>query len=115
VRPLAPALLVLALGACEGPPAGAPRKVDARELYVQNCARCHGLDGKGEPQARMTLPNLPDLTSAAWQAKVTSEQMERSVMTGKGMMPPWGAVLSRPKISAVVAYVRHLPDEAAPK
>lgn len=53
-------LAVLGLAACVEEP------IDGRTAYLENCASCHGLDGKGDgPMARGLTTAPPDLTMIA--------------------------------------------------
>jgi mono/diheme cytochrome c family protein len=76
-------------------------------IYAQNCGRCHGSDGKGDPEIRKTLP-VRDFSDPAFQARASNEDMARVIMAGKGQMPAFGASLSLPKIQSVSGYVRRL-------
>ena len=53
-------LAILALAACVEEP------IDGRTAYLENCADCHGTDGKGDgPAARGLATAPPDLTMIA--------------------------------------------------
>ena len=53
-------LLSLGLTACVEEP------IDGRTAYMENCASCHGVDGKGDgPAARGLTVAPPDLTTIA--------------------------------------------------
>ena len=45
-----------------------------------------------------------DLTTAAWQASVTDEQLARSIKAGKGKMPPFD--IPDIAITALIGRVR---------
>ena len=50
------------------------------------CSLCHGLAGRGDgPQG--PLLHAPNLTLAAWQDKVTDDQIASTISTGKNRMP----------------------------
>ena len=54
--------------------------------WRNQCAPCHGVLGRGDgPQGPMV--HAPDLTSPEWQAKVTDQQIARTITTGKNRMP----------------------------
>lgn len=86
--------------------AGPVMAVEPETIYNQMCARCHGVDGKGEPEVIKSLP-VPDLTAPQVQARPT-EDLERVIMAGKNQMPPFAEVLSPRKIQAVVGHVKRL-------
>ncbi len=86
--------------------AGPVIAVDPETIYNQMCARCHGVDGKGEPEVAKTLP-VRDLTSLEVRSRPT-EDLERVIMTGKNQMPPFAEVLSPRKIQAVVGHIKKL-------
>lgn len=73
----------------------------APALFSQNCARCHGPDGKGIKS--MGTPNFSD---AAFQKTVTPSAMQKTIEDGKGSMPPWSGELTDQQISSLVAYIR---------
>jgi mono/diheme cytochrome c family protein len=100
--------LAVAGGACmSSNEAGPAHPVDPAALYGQMCARCHGLDGRGDAEMRKTMPTLRDFTDVQLRQK-SAEEIEAMIMTGRNQMPPFGAALSRPKIQHLAGYVRRL-------
>ena len=94
----------------EGQRAGrksAVKRVGAKELYAQNCARCHGADGRGETALGKAL-GAPDFTSAAWHEHASNGSLTASVTHGKGSMPAFARKLSKSEIASLVTYVRRL-------
>jgi mono/diheme cytochrome c family protein len=81
--------------------------VDPAAIYAQMCARCHGADGRGDPEIKKTLP-VRDFSDPQFQARPTSEEIGRTIMAGKGQMPAFGGLLSAPKIQSLSGYVRRL-------
>ncbi len=77
-----------------------------RTLYLKNCARCHGADGKGETEIAKSL-DAPDLTSGYIKALSTAK-ISRVISKGKGDMPSFGKKLKAADIAALVKYVRSL-------
>jgi mono/diheme cytochrome c family protein len=78
-----------------------------RAVYVEKCARCHGLDGRGRTRLGETV-EPPDLSDPAWQRGRSNARMTASVANGRGGMPSFKDKLSRRDIVASVAYVRTL-------
>jgi len=68
-----------------------------RQVYMQNCARCHGANAKGK--------NGPRLVTTA----LSLEEIEQTVTEGRPpKMPGFGKQLSSAKVKAVATYVRSL-------
>jgi mono/diheme cytochrome c family protein len=92
---------------------------DAQRLFGVNCARCHGVSGKGDgPDAQRLGDFVPDFTGQAFHRWRTDEELltairEGGTAVGRGpMMPPWQGVLREAEILALKDYLRTLP--AAP-
>jgi cytochrome c oxidase cbb3-type subunit 3 len=83
--------------------AGNPDALSAgRNLFVNNCAQCHGSDGRG---AR----GFPNLTDAEWQWGGAPEQILSTISNGRtGVMPALGAALGPDNTELVVEYVQSL-------
>ena len=87
--------------------------VSGRVIFSTICARCHGIDGKGEGQMKFTPP-VADLTSPAVQEKLDG-RLFKSVHDGKPntAMGAWRESLSDDEIWDALAYVRTLAPEQA--
>jgi mono/diheme cytochrome c family protein len=74
-------------------------------LYRQLCVTCHGDDGRG--QRSQSRPNLPDFTSATWQARRTNAQLTASILNGRGnIMPAFNGRLNTGQAGDLVAFIR---------
>jgi len=73
----------------------------AADLFRQNCAQCHGVDGKG-----VRGKGTPDFASASTQASLSDSQIAGAIRNGKGSMPAWSGKLSDSEITALSSYVR---------
>jgi mono/diheme cytochrome c family protein len=106
--------LALLLCACEkANEAGPAIPVDPAALYAQNCARCHGADGKGDAQMKQTMPTIRDFGDPEFRARASTEEIARVIMAGKNQMPSFGGAFSMPKLQSLAGYVRRLG--AAPR
>jgi mono/diheme cytochrome c family protein len=97
-----------AIGCTTGDDPGPPVPVEPAVIYAQMCARCHGADGRGDPEIKKTLPAVRDFHDPAFQARASNDEIARVIMAGKGQMPAFGSGLSVPKIQALSGYVRRL-------
>jgi cytochrome c oxidase cbb3-type subunit 3 len=92
---------VLQLSGGEGDPAAAAR---ARPLFAQQCASCHGAEGRGDPAL-----GAPDLTDAIWLYGGERSTIAESLRRGRGgVMPAWTGRLSEEQITALAVYVHSL-------
>ncbi|MBU91207.1 MAG: hypothetical protein CL475_02165 [Acidobacteria bacterium] len=84
-----------------------------RTVYSEQCASCHGQEGKGDGSAARFLDPKPrDFTGAEWKyagggtveeiAGVVAEGIDDSAMT------PFSDVLSEEQIKAVASYVANV-------
>jgi mono/diheme cytochrome c family protein len=80
-------------------------KVDARGLFVENCATCHGKNGRAHT-FHGWLIGAQNLTNAKWQADTTDGQIINAIKTGPSVMPAFGKKLSPAEIDALATYVR---------
>lgn len=87
--------------------------VSGRVIFSTICARCHGIDGKGEGQMKFAPP-VADLTSPAVQEKLDG-RLFKIVHDGKPntAMGAWRESLSDDEIWDALAYVRTLAPEQA--
>lgn len=77
-----------------------------RKLYLQNCARCHGADGKSETALGKSLDAV-DLTTR--EVKKKKEKTIIKIITdGEEQMPAFGKKFSKAEIKALAKFVRKL-------
>jgi mono/diheme cytochrome c family protein len=88
------------------------RAADAKTNWVNNCAQCHGPDGKANTKMGKML-SAKDLTDPKVQADFTDAKATQSIkegvkQNGKTTMKAFGSKLTEDEIKALVAYVRTL-------
>lgn len=83
-------------------PAG---QVDARALFQENCATCHGENGRAHT-FHGRLVGAQNLTDPNWQSETTDTQIVNAIKTGPGAMPAFEKKLSPSEIDALAVYVR---------
>lgn len=70
-----------------------------RNLFLNNCATCHGSDGRG---AR----GFPNLTDSAWLYGDEPETIEATIAYGRtGAMPALGPAIGEQGVAEIVAWV----------
>ncbi|HZR06756.1 MAG TPA: c-type cytochrome [Candidatus Udaeobacter sp.] len=88
------------------------RAADAKTNWANNCAQCHGPDGKANTKMGKML-SAKDLTDPKVQAEFTDAKATQSIKegvkkNGKTTMKAFGGKLTDDEIKALVAYVRTL-------
>ncbi|KAF0192468.1 MAG: cytochrome c class I [Gammaproteobacteria bacterium] len=90
-------------------PAPAPGHEHGQQIYIKNCAPCHGDNGNSAVWTQASLNPAPrDFTSAKTHAELTRERMIRSVTNGRSgtAMMSFTKRLSAADIEAVVDFIR---------
>lgn len=86
-----------------------------RGIYMQNCAQCHGVTGRGngpvsssmiKKPANLTRPFYKSYTDALYYWRL------KEGVTGT-RMPRWGRSLSEQQLAYLVAFIKTLPVNAA--
>ena len=84
---------------------------DAKENWQKNCAKCHGVDGKGHTKMGEKL-HVKDYTDSKVQSEMKDEKMADTIKNGvkaddgKVRMKPHGDILSADEIKGLVQFVR---------
>jgi mono/diheme cytochrome c family protein len=88
------------------------RAADVKTNWDNDCAQCHGRDGRADTKMGKQL-NAKDLTDPKVQAGFTDAQATKSIkegvkQNGKTTMKAFGGKLTDDEIKALVAYTRTL-------
>jgi cytochrome c oxidase cbb3-type subunit III len=90
-----------------------PRRSEGEKLYRENCADCHGLDGRGNTVREMGQP-YADLTDDNWKFGGDDYSIANAIREGSfGLMPAYQEKLSEQQIRALVAYLKVLRQRAS--
>jgi cytochrome c oxidase cbb3-type subunit 3 len=77
-----------------------------QRLFIDNCAACHGREGRGNTQL-----GAPNLTDADWLYGGTDEAILTSIRDGRnGVMPAWES-LGEQTVNQLTAYVLTLSGQ----
>jgi cytochrome c oxidase cbb3-type subunit III len=70
-----------------------------RNLFLNNCAACHGSDAGG-------APGFPNLADADWLWGGDAERVVQTIAEGRtGAMPAWGPILGAQGVEDMLTYV----------
>jgi cytochrome c oxidase cbb3-type subunit 3 len=76
----------------------------AAQLFADNCAACHGPQGKGSREY-----GAPNLTDNEWEYGADRDSIHDQIWNGHGgVMPTWGGRLPPEEIKALAVYVHNL-------
>ncbi|HXO27494.1 MAG TPA: c-type cytochrome [Thermoanaerobaculia bacterium] len=90
-----------------------PHRAPGEQLYVDHCADCHGLDGRGNT-AREMGQSYADLTDDVWKFGGDDTSIANVIREGSfGLMPGFQQQLNDQQIQELVAYLRVLRKRAA--
>lgn len=85
------------------PEAGADLAL-GQKVFADNCAVCHGPDGKGNREL-----GSANLTDKIWLYGSDKQTIVQGIQNGRGgVMPTWGARLPEPTIKALTVFVHTL-------
>jgi cytochrome c oxidase cbb3-type subunit III len=83
---------------------------NGRDLFMANCAACHGADAKGNPAL-----GAPNLTDKIWLHGGTPERVAETISAGRqSHMPAHKTLLDEARINLLAAYVFSLSHEGQP-
>ena len=89
-----------------------PHRAPGEQLYVDHCADCHGLDGRGNT-AREMGQAYADLTDDVWKFGGDDTSIANAIREGSfGLMPGFQQQLNDQQIQELVAYLRVLRKRA---
>ena len=76
----------------------------AEPVFKEQCAACHGEDGKGKREF-----GAPNLTDKEWLTGSEPVDIHTQIVNGRaGVMPAWGARLDQATVDALAVYVHSL-------
>ena len=90
--------------------AGAPVQMDAAMLFKDNCAKCHGEDGRAKT-VRGKMVGARNLASEKFKAGATEDRIIAALKKGPGAMPSFEKKFSPEQMQVLATYVRNLKQE----
>jgi mono/diheme cytochrome c family protein len=79
------------------------------QIYRAYCMACHNADGRGDI-VRPGMPDIPDLTSAAWHASKKQDELAKAILSGGKFMPAMKDKLTLEIAEKMVTFIRDFKD-----
>lgn len=85
---------------------------EAQQTFLNRCGVCHGKEGRGDgPGAAGLTPTPRNYHDQAWQASVTDEQIEKTIVYGGAAVGKSPAMVANPDLGSkpeLVAALREI-------
>jgi len=88
-----------------------PGAAQAETIFKTRCSTCHGMEGKGNGPASITLnPKPRNYTDVAWQKSVTDDHILEIIVKGGAavgkspLMPPNPDLADKPEVVAALMH-----------
>jgi mono/diheme cytochrome c family protein len=100
-------LLCVAIGVdgCRHEAALTEQQAAGKHLYAVRCAHCHEDNDLALKKVPPNLHNIFQHTALPSGAPATDANVERVVLSGKGMMPSFAGRFTKDQMSALLAYL----------
>ncbi len=95
----------LALAGCHGKATLTPEQAEGKHLYDVRCAHCHEDNDLGLKKVPPNLHGLFDQPVLPSGLPATDENVERTVLSGRGMMPPFAGRFASEQMSDLLVYL----------
>lgn len=105
---LAPAVLAsafLLFSGCHREPALTTQQLVGRDLYQSRCAHCHEENDLALKKVPPNLHHIFETGKLPSGAPATDLQVERTILSGKGMMPSFAGRFTQDQMAALLAYL----------
>ena len=100
--------MTILVAACGESTPAAPAAGSAQELFMNNCAKCHGLKGLGDGPSVGALRTQAGLNLTIVASK-SDDELYKTISSGKGSdMPPWELVLTKEQRLDLIKHIRTL-------
>jgi mono/diheme cytochrome c family protein len=102
--------------AVKNPVTPTPKAIaDAKQLFLVNCAGCHGERGDGNGPASVVLPRkAANFTDVKAMSEKTDGELFWKMSNGRAPMPAWKELLPTRQRWELVNYLRTFAHGAAP-
>jgi mono/diheme cytochrome c family protein len=95
---------IIAAG-CHSKPPLTPQQAEGKHLYDSRCAHCHEFNDLALKKVPPNLHGVFDSPTLPSGAPATDVNVERTVLSGKNMMPSFAGRFTQPQMDALLAYL----------
>jgi mono/diheme cytochrome c family protein len=82
------------------------KQITPKDLFLNNCARCHGADGKSQTVLGKEI-KATDLTGKKTR-KLNDAKIVKAITNGKGKMSAFGKKLKADEIKSLAEFIKTL-------
>jgi mono/diheme cytochrome c family protein len=93
------------LGGCHSAPALTEQQLAGKHLYSIRCAHCHDFNDLALKKIPPDLHGVFKHATLPSGAPTNDAQVERTVLSGKGMMPSFAGRFTQQQMAALLAYL----------
>jgi len=90
---------------CRSKSALTPEQAEGKQLYDVRCAHCHEYNDLGLKKVPPNLHGLFNRSTLPSGLPATDRMVEREVLSGRGMMPPFAGRFTSEQMAALLAYL----------
>jgi mono/diheme cytochrome c family protein len=98
-------LAAFTLAACRAKPGLTPQQLEGQQIYNESCAHCHELNDLALKKVPPNLHGVFDHATLPSGAPATDVNVERVILSGMGMMPPFTGRFDQEQMAALLAYL----------
>jgi mono/diheme cytochrome c family protein len=93
------------LAGCHSQPPLSPQQLEGQHLYNVRCAHCHELNDLALKKVPPDLHGVFNRATLPSGAPATDLNIERTILSGKGMMPSFAGRFTDEQMAALLAYL----------
>jgi mono/diheme cytochrome c family protein len=97
--------LAVGLSACHSKPSLTPQEAEGKHLYQVRCAHCHEDNNLGLKKIPPNMHGVFAQTTLPSGVPASDAEVQRAVLTGKGMMPAFAGRFTDEQMAALLAYL----------
>jgi mono/diheme cytochrome c family protein len=97
--------MAMSVAGCRLTPSLTPQQAEGKHLYDSRCAHCHEDNDLGLKKVPPNLHRVFSSSTLPSGSAASDDNVERVVLSGKGMMPSFSGRFTKAQLDALVAYM----------